>query len=246
MRTETRTGAYAFLVSEPDRIWSSVDAYFNEAVVKPDAALAAALEASAAAGLPPISVSAGQGKLLMMAARALEARRVLEIGTLGGYSTIWLARGLTGGRKGWGREARVVTLEAEPAYAEVARANIDRAGLSEIVEVRVGKALDTLPLLAGESPGLFPFDLVFIDADKANSPGYFEWAVKLSRPGTLIVLDNVVREGKVVEASSGDPAVMGMRRALEMMRDEPRVMATALQTVGSKGYDGFAVALVVE
>lgn len=224
-----------------------------ERLVPRDAALDAALAASAAAGLPAIQVSANQGKLLMIAARAAGARRVLEIGTLGGYSTIWLARGLadreTDGRLrsegGFGREGRVVTLEANAAYAEVARGNIERAGLADVVEVRVGNALETLPLLASESPALHPFDLVFIDADKPSTPAYFEWALKMSRPGTLIIADNVVRDGAVADASSADAAVVGMRRFFDLLANEPRVVATALQTVGSKGYDGFAVALVV-
>jgi predicted O-methyltransferase YrrM len=226
-------------------MWKAVDSYLSETLVGPDAALAACLEASAAAGLPAISVSPVQGKLLMMAARAVEARRVLEVGTLGGYSTIWLARGLGGGAKGWGREARVITLEANPAYAAVARANIERAGLSEVVEVRVGPALETLPVVAAES-GVGPFDLVFIDADKANTPGYLEWALKLSHEGTLIIIDNVVRDGAIIEPESEDESVRGMRRAMEMLASEPRILATALQTVGTKGYDGFAVGLVVK
>ncbi|MFT3686774.1 MAG: O-methyltransferase [Phycisphaerales bacterium] len=232
-------------MSEQERLWSSVDSYFVEKFVAPDAALTACLEASAAAGLPAISVSPVQGKLLMMAAQMVQARRVLEIGTLGGYSTIWLAHGVMAGKKGWGREGRVVTLETNPTYAEVARANIERAGLSEIVDVRLGPALETLPLLAEES-GVGPFDLVFIDADKVNTPGYLEWALKLSREGTMIVIDNVVRDGAIIDAASEDASVRGMRKALEMFANEPRIVATAMQTVGSKGYDGFAVGLVVE
>jgi predicted O-methyltransferase YrrM len=234
--------------------WDAVDAYVCERVGARDAALEGALAASAAAGLPAIQVSANQGKLLMMAARAVHARRILEVGTLGGYSTIWLARGLADrhpdGRvreeKGFGKEGRVVTLEANPAYAAVAQANLERAGVAEAVEVRVGNALDTLPALAGEAPALFPFDLVFIDADKAGTPAYFEWALKMSRPGTMIVVDNVVRDGALVDGASTDAAVVGMRKFFDMLAGETRVVATALQTVGTKGYDGFAVALVVE
>lgn len=216
-------------------------------------ALAEVLANCERAGLPPIAVSPCQGKFLHLLARVAGAKRILEIGTLGGYSTIWLARGLADreidGRArtegGFGREGRVVTLEANAAYAEVARGNIDRAGLAAAVEVRVGNALETLPLLASESPGLHRFDLVFIDADKPSTPAYFAWALKMSRPGTIIIADNVVRDGAVADASSSDAAVVGMRRFFDVLASEPRVMATALQTVGSKGYDGFAVALVV-
>ncbi len=201
--------------------------------MQPDAALAAALEASDAAGLPPISVSPAHGKLLWTFARLLNARRILEIGTLGGYSTLWLARGLAPG-------GRLVTLEALDKHAVVARANLARAGLGDVVEVRVGKALDTLPSVAG------PFDLTFIDADKQNNAEYFSWALKLSRPGSLIVVDNVVREGAVIDAHSRDASVQGVRRLHELIAKERRVAATAIQTVGVKGYDGFAVALVLE
>jgi predicted O-methyltransferase YrrM len=201
--------------------------------VQPDAALDAALEASDAAGLPRISVSPAHGKLLWTFARLLNARRILEIGTLGGYSTLWLARGLA-------RDGRLITLEALEKHAKVARANIERAGLSSVVEVRVGQALATLPSLAG------PFDLTFIDADKRNNADYFSWALKLSRPGGLIVVDNVVREGAVIDARSRDAAVQGVRRLNELIAKERRVAATAIQTVGIKGYDGFAVALVLQ
>jgi predicted O-methyltransferase YrrM len=201
--------------------------------VRPDAALDAALEASDAAGLPRISVSPAHGKLLWTFARLLNARRILEIGTLGGYSTLWLARGLA-------RDGRLITLEALEKHAKVARANIERAGLSSVVEVRVGQALATLPSLAG------PFDLTFIDADKQNNADYFSWALKLSRPGGLIVVDNVVREGAVIDARSRDAAVQGVRRLNELIAKERRVAATAIQTVGIKGYDGFAVALVLQ
>jgi len=201
--------------------------------VRPDAALDAALEASDAAGLPRISVSPAHGKLLWTFARLLNARRILEIGTLGGYSTLWLARGLA-------RDGRLITLEALEKHAKVARANIERAGLSSVVEVRVGQALAMLPSLAG------PFDLTFIDADKRNNADYFSWALKLSRPGSLIVVDNVVREGAVIDARSRDAAVQGVRRLNELIAKERRVAATAIQTVGIKGYDGFAVALVLQ
>ncbi|OLB76001.1 MAG: methyltransferase [Actinobacteria bacterium 13_2_20CM_2_71_6] len=211
--------------------WTAVDTYFTELLVPPDPALEAALAASAAAGLPPMQVSPSQGKLLMLLARLHGARRILEIGTLGGYSTIWLARALPEG-------GRVVTLEADPRYAEVARANVARAGLSDVVEVRVGPALATLAGLDG------PFDFVFIDADKANNPPYLEWSLKLSRPGSVIVADNVVRRGEVVDPASANPSVQGIRRFTELLAADPRVTATAIQTVGEKGYDGFALALV--
>jgi predicted O-methyltransferase YrrM len=216
--------------------WSAVDRYFNDLLVPSDPALEAALKASAEAGLPPIQVSPSQGKMLWIMARALQASRILEMGTLGGYSTIWLARALP-------PDGRLITLEADPKHAEVARANIVRAGLGDRVDVRLGRALDILPRLAAEGRG--PFDLVFIDADKENYPDYFAWALRLSRRGSLIVADNVVRKGAVVDAESGDPRVQGMRRFLELVAGERRVSATAIQTVGGKGYDGFAIALVV-
>lgn len=216
--------------------WTAVDAYVADLLVGPDPALAAALEASVAAGLPPINVSPAQGKLLQMLARLRGARTILEVGTLGGYSTIWLGRALPA-------DGRLVTLEAEPRHAEVAEANIARAGLAGVVEVRVGPALATLPKLAAE--GGEPFDLVFIDADKPNIPDYFAWALKLSRVGSVIVVDNVVRGGAVADAASDDPSGRGVRRLFEAMAAEPRVTATAIQTVGGKGYDGFAIALVI-
>ena len=224
-------------MTEPSALWARVDQYLVDALVGPDPVLEAALEASAAAGLPPISVTAPQGKLLQQLAQLRGARRILEIGTLGGYSTIWLARALPA-------DGRLVTLEVDPAYAEVARANLARAGLTDAVDVRVGRALDTLAQLAAEAAG--PFDLVFVDADKPSTPDYFTWALRLSRPGTMIVVDNVVRAGAVIEAASADPGVQGVRRFLDLLASEPRVSATALQTVGSKGYDGFAVALVTD
>ena len=215
--------------------WISVDRYISDLFLPADPVLDAALAASAAAGLPPISVSPAQGKLLSLLARLQGARRILEIGTLGGYSTIWLARGLAMG-------GRLITLEAEPAHAEVARANLARAGLSAIVDLRLGKAGETLPQLAAEGGG--PFDLIFIDADKTGYPEYLPWALKLSRPGTLIIADNVVRNGAVADPESRDPNVQGVRRYNEFLAAEKRVSATVIQTVGSKGYDGLAIAVV--
>ena len=216
-------------------LWTTVDEYISGQLVPADAALKGALEASAAAGLPAINVSPNQGKLLHIFARLVAARSILEIGTLGGYSTIWMARALAPG-------GRLVTLEADPRHAELARTNIAGAGLQRVVEVRVGKALDLLPKV--EADGLGPFDLTFIDADKANTPGYFTWALKLARIGALIVVDNVVRKGAVADRATRDPDVQGMQRFLEMAAAERRVTATAIQTVGGKGYDGFSVVLV--
>src|SRR2546425_3947859 len=216
------------------RLWHEVDSYITDTLVQPDAALEAALEASDAAGLPQISVSPAHGKLLWMLARLQNARRILEVGTLGGYSTIWLARGLAAG-------GRLITLEALEKHAAVARSNLERAGVSKVVDVRVGQALATLPLVKDG-----PFDLTFIDADKQNNAEYFSWALKLSRPGSLIVVDNVVREAAVIDARSRDAAVQGVRRLNQLMAAERRVAATAIQTVGAKGYDGFAIALVLE
>jgi predicted O-methyltransferase YrrM len=215
--------------------WTAVDRYITDTLLSPDGALEAALKSSAAAGLPSINVTANQGKLLQLLAQAQGARNILEVGTLGGYSTIWLARALPPG-------GRLITLEFEPKHAEVARANIARAGLAEVVELRVGAALETLPQLAAERRG--PFDFIFIDADKVNYPGYFTWALKLSRRGTLIVADNVVRKGAVIDAASKDPNVQAARRFHELVAAEPRVSATAIQTVGSKGYDGFTLMMV--
>jgi len=216
--------------------WTAVDRYITDLLVGSDPVLEAALQANAAAGLPSIDVTPNQGKLLHLLARMLPARRILEIGTLGGYSTIWLARALPA-------EGRLITLEAESKHAEVARANLQRAGLERVVDLRLGPALETLPKLADEGCG--PFDLIFIDADKPNNAAYLSWALKLTRPGSLIIGDNVVRNGAVIEAGSDDPRVQGTRRFYEMLSAEPRVSATAIQTVGSKGYDGFAVALVM-
>jgi predicted O-methyltransferase YrrM len=218
-----------------EELWTAVDGYLGNLLVSADPALEAALAASAAAGLPAINVSPVQGKLLHLLARAIGARNVLEIGTLGGYSTIWLARALPDG-------GRVISLEADPKHAEVARANIARAELDTRIEVRLGMALDLLPALAAE--GGNPFDFVFIDADKPNNAAYFDWALKLSRPGSIIVVDNVVRGGDVIAADSDSPTVHGVRHFLERLAAEPRVSATAIQTVGGKGYDGFAIALV--
>ena len=218
-----------------EELWTAVDGYLDNLLAYADPALEAALEASAAAGLPAINVSPVQGKLLHLLARAIGARNVLEIGTLGGYSTIWLARALPEG-------GRLVSLEADARHAEVARANIARAGLQAKVEIRLGMALDSLPGLAAERRE--PFDFVFIDADKPNNAAYFEWALNLSRPGSIIVIDNVVRDGEVIDAESDSPTIQGVRHALERLAAEPRVSATAIQTVGNKGYDGFAIALV--
>ncbi|MEU1072956.1 MULTISPECIES: O-methyltransferase [unclassified Streptomyces] len=215
--------------------WTAVDEYFNRLLVDEDEPLLAAATESDDAGLPPHQVAPNQGKLLHLIARIRGARTVLEIGTLGGYSTIWLARALPEG-------GRLVTLEADQRYASVAAANITRAGLGHVVDLRVGKALDSLPLLAREGAG--PFDLVFIDADKPSNPDYLKWALKLTRPGSVIVGDNVVREGAVTDPASTDPRVQGVRRFTELIAAHPRLTATTVQTVGSKGYDGFTLALV--
>ncbi len=215
--------------------WTAVDRYLTDLLVPPDAALEAALADSAAAGLPAINVSPNQGKLLHLLARLMGARTVLEIGTLGGYSTIWLARALPPG-------GRLVTLEADARHAEVARANLARAGVDGVVELRLGPALETLPQLAAEGRG--PFDFIFIDADKEGYPDYLAWSLRLSRRGTLIVADNVVRKGAVIDPACDDPRVLGARRFNELLAADPRVSATAIQTVGGKGYDGFALALV--
>jgi predicted O-methyltransferase YrrM len=208
-----------------------VDAWLTERLIGTDPALDAILAANAAAGLRPIDVSPLQGKFLHLIARAIGARRVLEIGTLGGYSTLWLARAV-------GEAGRVVTLELQPRNAAVARANLDRAGVTARVEVRVGAALDLLPAVEG------PFDLVFIDADKANQDAYLAWALKLARPGAVIIGDNVVRDGEVANPETRDPNVLGVRRFIDLLAAEPRLSAPAIQTVGAKGWDGFAVAVV--
>jgi predicted O-methyltransferase YrrM len=215
--------------------WTAVDEYLSTQMLPADPVLDATLRSAADAGLPAISVSPPQGKFLHLLARIAGARRILEIGTLAGYSTIWLGRALP--KDGAGR---LVTLEFDRAHAEVARANIGRAGLDKIVEIRVGAALETLPGLAAEAP----FDLFFIDADKPSTPDYFGWAIKLSRPGSVIVVDNVVRGGDIVDASGRNQDVEGMRRFFAVLAAEPRVTGTAIQTVGVKGYDGFAIAVV--
>ncbi|ORW97842.1 O-methyltransferase [Mycolicibacter terrae] len=209
-----------------------VDTLLDRILAGDDPELQAALAASDAAGLPPIAVSAQQGRFLSLLATATRATRILEIGTLGGYSTIWLARAA-------GPGGAVVTLEYEPRHAEVARANLDRAGVGDRVQVIVGPALETLPKLTGN-----PFDLVFIDADKENNVGYVNWAVKLCRPGSVIVVDNVIREGAILEPRSDDVTARGSREALELMGKHPNLQAAALQTVGVKGWDGFALAVV--
>jgi predicted O-methyltransferase YrrM len=217
------------------KIWSALDAYFCETLIAQDEALRRALQDSDRAGLPQHQVAPTQGKLLHLLAKMQGARTILEIGTLGGYSTIWLARALP-------QTGRLISLEADARNVEVARANIARADLSRLVEVRLGRAIDTLPKLSAQ--GIGAFDFIFIDADKANNPQYLQWSLKLSRPGTVMVFDNVVRNGAVLDAGDTDPSVVGMRRCLEMMSAEPRLSATAIQTVGEKGFDGFAIARV--
>ena len=218
------------------QLWTDVDDYFTALLAPPDDALSAALRDSDAAGLPRINVTPNQGKLLHLLARIQGASRILEIGTLGGYSTIWLARALP-------EDGRLITLEYAERHADVARRNLARAGLDTITEVRVGPALDSLPKLADENPA--PFDLVFIDADKANNAHYVEWALKLTLPGSLIILDNVVRGGAFCDAADDDPAVRGTRAALDLFATHPKLTATAIQTVGTKGYDGLALARVL-
>jgi predicted O-methyltransferase YrrM len=217
-----------------DKRWADVDLYLADSLRLGDSALDAALEANAAAGLPSIDVSQVQGQLLHLLARMIGARRILEIGTLGGYSTICMARAV-------GEGGRVITLEADPEHAKVAHANIARAGLADRVDLRLGLALDVLPTLAAEAP----FDLIFIDADKESMTEYLTWALRLSRIGTVIVGDNVVRGGEVANPRSADPDVQGVQRYLKMIGKNPRLIATAMQTVGSKGWDGLAIALVV-
>ncbi|MEV7283714.1 O-methyltransferase [Streptomyces sp. NPDC093252] len=216
--------------------WDAVDEYFAGRLSPTDEILAATARESSAAGLPPIAVSAPQGKLLQLLAEIQGARTVLEIGTLGGYSTIWLGRALPS-------DGRLVTLEYSPHHAEVALRNLAHAGLADLVDVRVGAALDSLPRLADENPP--PFDLVFIDADKGNNPHYLEWALRLTRAGSLIVLDNVVRGGRVADADSTADDVRGTRSAIDLIAEHPRLTGTAIQTVGAKGYDGFALARVL-
>lgn len=213
-------------------LWAEMDDYIVERLLPADPVLEEALAASTAAGLPAISVSAAQGQMLHLFARMIGAKRILEIGTLGGYSAIFLARALPA-------DGKLVTLEFEPRHAEVAAANLARAGLSDKVDLRVGRAIDTLPKLEVEGQG--PFDLVFIDADKPSNPDYLHWALRLSRPGTVIICDNVVRSGKVLDAESTDANVIGVRRLFDLAGADPRLSATAVQTVGAKGYDGFAL-----
>jgi predicted O-methyltransferase YrrM len=215
--------------------WTAVDNYINEMLISSDPVLDEALEASIAAGLPMHNVSPTEGKLLKLLAQLQGAHSILEIGTLGGYSTIWLARALPD-------DGHLITIEANPKHAEVAHSNIARAGLAELVEIKQGQALDILPKI--EAEGKCPFDLIFIDADKANNPAYFNWALRLSKRGSLIIADNVVRGGAVVDSANDDPSIRGVRSFFERVADEPRVSATALQTVGCKGYDGMAIVLV--
>jgi predicted O-methyltransferase YrrM len=217
-------------------LWTEVDRYLGNLLAPADEHLKAAQKANRKAKLPPIGVSPLQGKFLQVLVKMTQAKRVLEIGTLGGYSTIWMARALP-------EDGRIVTLEFDPRHAEIARANLHSAGLLKRVDVRVDRALDSLPRLAKSGAG--PFDLIFIDADKENNPQYLEWALKLSRPGTVIVVDNVARHGRVIRAGSTEKDIQGTRRCLEMMAAEPRLSATALQTVGIKGQDGFAIAVVL-
>ncbi|MFF3242245.1 O-methyltransferase [Streptomyces sp. NPDC002870] len=222
---------------QPQDQWNAVDSYVTDHLAPDDEALTTALAASEAAGLPPIQVAQNQGKLLYLLAQMQGARTILEIGTLGGYSTIWLARALP-------ESGRLISLEYNPVHADVARTNLANAGLDKVAEVRTGAALETLPTLATE-PGVGPFDLVFIDADKQNNPQYVEWALKLSRLGSVIIVDNAIRGGAVLDADSTDPAIVGTRRMYEQVAREPRLDATAVQTVGAKGYDGFLLARVV-
>ncbi|HEY1467447.1 MAG TPA: O-methyltransferase [Candidatus Acidoferrum sp.] len=217
-------------------VWTEVDNYICGLLAPDDPALQAALKASEAAGLPAIQVSATQGKFLNLLARLIHANNILELGTLGGYSTIWLARALP-------PKGRVITVDANAKHTEVARANVAFAGLSDFVDFRVGPALDVLPEIEREGRG--PFDFIFIDANKSNMPEYFDWALRLSRPGGLIIADNVIRDGKVIDAATADPDIQGVRRFNERLAAEKRVSATELQTVGSKGYDGFAMAVVL-
>ena len=217
------------------KTWTAVDDYIADRLIPADRALDAALASNREGGLPAIDVSPAQGKLLNLLARMIGARRILEVGTLGGYSTIWLARALQPGGK-------VITLELDPHHAKVAKANVDKAGLSGSVDIRVGPALKSLEVLGKEASE--PFDLIFIDADKPNNPNYLTWAMKLSRPGTVIVCDNVIRDGDVIEAKSGDENVQGARAAFDFIGKDKRLDGTAIQTVGVKGYDGFAIAIV--
>jgi predicted O-methyltransferase YrrM len=216
-------------------LWTSVDQYITDNLVHPDQALDQAVKSNSTSGLPAIDVAPNQGKLLYLLARIQRATSILEVGTLGGYSTIWMARALP-------PTGRLVTLELDPKHAAVAAANIERAGLSPLVDLRVGPALESLAHLHADNPA--PFDLIFLDADKPNNPTYLEWAIQLSRPGTIIIGDNVIRDGAILDPNDPDPRVSGTRTFLERLGSHPRLEATALQTVGSKGYDGFAIAIV--
>jgi predicted O-methyltransferase YrrM len=216
-------------------LWEQVDEYINSVSIKADAALEAAAASAVKAQLPPVSVTPAQGKLLHLMARALGARRILEVGTLAGYSTIWLARALPS-------DGHLITIEANPTHADIARANIEGAGLSDRVDIRLGKAVDVLPQIAAEKPP--PFDFIFIDADRTGLADYFDWAVKLSRPGSVIIVDNVVRKGGVIDSASDNVDITGVRRFNERVKGDTRVDVTMIQTVGAKGHDGFAMALV--
>jgi len=218
-----------------ENCFEAVDGYLTERYAPAEDALTAALAANDAARLPPIAVSPTQGKLLQLLARMIQARRIMEIGTLGGYSSLWLAGALPA-------DGRLITLELNPNHAAVARSNFVRADLADRIELREGPALDSLAKLQAEGGG--PFDFFFIDADKVNSPNYLSWALKLAHRGSVIVIDNVIRDGAIVDPASRDPAVLGTRRLHDMMAAEPRLSATAIQTVGAKGYDGFTIALV--
>ncbi|MDO8359221.1 MAG: O-methyltransferase [Devosia sp.] len=219
-----------------EQAWTDVDTYIEDRLLADaDPIFEAVLRANAGGRLPSIDVSPAQGKFLNLMVTISGARRVLEIGTLGGYSTIWLAKALPA-------DGQLISLEFQPRHAEVARENLARAGLLGVAEVRIGAALDLLPKLAAEGAG--PFDLIFIDADKPNNPGYLDWAIRLSRPGTVIILDNVVRDGRVVDPDSRDPSIVGTRAAFDLLKSSPRIDSTALQTVGAKGWDGFMLGVV--
>ena len=218
-----------------EELWKAVDQYIAKLLVQSDPVLDHVLESASAAGLPAIHVSAAQGKFLHLLARIMQAQRILEIGTLAGYSTIWLARALPG-------DGRLITLEVDPQRAQLANENFLKANLAAIVELRLGDALNTLPVLFEQNQA--PFDLIFIDADKPNNPHYFTWALKLARTGSLIIVDNVVRKGEVIDAQSDDRNVQGVRQMIDLIAVEPRVSATVIQTVGIKGYDGFLLAQV--
>jgi predicted O-methyltransferase YrrM len=218
-----------------EQAWTAVDHYLNDTLLEPDSALEAALQANIAADLPAIDVAPNQGKLLQLLAQLRGAKHILEIGTLGGYSTICLARALPA-------DGKLITLELNPRHAAVARTNIDRANIAATVEIRIGPALDSLAQL--EAKHTAPFELIFIDADKPNNPAYLEWSLRLSRPGTVIVCDNVVREGGIIDPDSTDPMIQGTRHLFELLTANPRLDATCLQTVGSKGHDGFILGVV--